>query len=548
MSCLGPYHSALSELATLDSEVAKGAQVRSRIRWVEEGETSSAYFFRLEKKRSADRWISALKESDGSIVSSSTDLCRTLSSFYSDLFTASVTDPLSQTALLGNITSSLPSDQAALCEGHLTLEECSVALQGMARRKAPGLDGLPMEFYVKFWHILGSDLVSVLNSGLDLGSLALSQRRGVISLSFKKGDRLDPRNWRPITLLNVDYKLASRVIAGRLLKVIHLVVDKDQTCGVPGRFIGENVAILRDVVDFASSSGTPVAILSLDQEKAFDRVDWSFMRSTLSAMGFGPSFISWVDLFYHRVQSAINVNGYLSSFFDLSRGVRQGCPLSPLLYVLVSEVLATNIRCNPSISGLRLPGCDPLSHISQYADDTSLILSSDDAIKASFETYALFEKASGSKLNLSKSKGLWLGGWSGRSDPPVALDWTSSKLKDNWRPRLDAVDRVLKSWRSRCLSFRGKALVINALALSRVWYVASLVHMPAWVLKELSFLAFSFFWSGKRELVSRSAVVQSSLFGGFSVVDIKFKVWALLGQWIKRFASSPSSWASLMSF
>lgn len=120
------------------------------------------------------------------------------------------------------------------------------------------------------------------------------------------------------------------MIAGRLLKVIHLLVNKDQTCGVPGRFIGENVSFLRDVVHYASSTGVLVAILSLDQEKAFDRVDWDFMRSTLSAMGFGPSFISWVDLFYHRVQSSVNVNGYLSPFFALSRGVRQGCPLSPV--------------------------------------------------------------------------------------------------------------------------------------------------------------------------------------------------------------------------
>ena len=93
MSCLGPYHSALTELAVLDSEPARGAQVRARVRWVEEGEISSSYFFRLEKKRSADRWISALRESDGSIVSSPADLCRLLSSFYLDLFTASDTDP-----------------------------------------------------------------------------------------------------------------------------------------------------------------------------------------------------------------------------------------------------------------------------------------------------------------------------------------------------------------------------------------------------------------------------------------------------------------------
>ena len=87
----------------------------------------------------------------------------------------------------------------------------------------------------------------------------------------------------PITLLNVDCKIASRVIAGRLLKVIHLLVNKDQTCGVPGRYIRENVALLRDVVHYATTTGVPVGILSLDQEKAFDRADWGFMRSSLSA-------------------------------------------------------------------------------------------------------------------------------------------------------------------------------------------------------------------------------------------------------------------------
>lgn len=175
--------------------------------------------------------------------------------------------------------------------------------------------------------------------------------------------------------------------------------------------------------------------------------------------------------------------------------------------------------------------------------------------------YKLYELASGSRLNLSKSKGLWLGGWRGRTDPPVPFDWSASKLRvlgvyvgpgnldeDNWRPRITAVDHVLKSWRSRALSFRGKAFVINALALSRVWYVASLIHMPAWVETELTRLVFTFFWSGKRELVSRSAMFQPSLFGGFSVIHVQYKVWALLGQWVKRFASSPASWVSTMSF
>ena len=391
---------------------------------------------------------------------------------------------------------------------------------------------------------------------------SLPRSVGGLSLSFKKGDRIDPRNWRPISLLNVDYKLTSRVLAGRLLKVIHLVVADDQTCGVPGRYIGENVAFLRDAVHYASFSGQPVAILSLDQEKAFDRVDWGFKRSTLLTMGFGPSFIKWVDLFYAGVSSAVSVNGHLSSFFSLSREVRQGCPLSPLLYVLVSKVLAVNIRANPCIEGLTLPGSSsPLSPISQYADDTSLVVVSDASIHAIFDVYAVYEKGSGAKLNQSKSKGLWLDSWAGRLDPPVPLDWSSVKIKtlgvfigpgvlevDNWQPRIDAVKKVFSSWRRRSLSFKGKALVINALALSRVWYVASLIHMPGWVASKLVQLIFHFFWGGKRDLVRRSVVVQPPGQGGFSVVDVQQKVSSLLVQWVRRFISSYANWSHFLTF
>ena len=199
-------------------------------------------------------------------------------------------DWFAQRDLLSKVSARLSVEQYASCEGELSVEECLSALQVMARRKTPGNEGLPMEFYVKFWDVMGSDLVRVLNFCLVNNKLSKSQRRGVISLSFKKGYRLDPKNWQPISLLNVDYGIASRTIGGRLLKVLHALVDKDQTCGVPGRFIGENVAYLRDNVDYDSQAGVPCAILSLDQEKAFDRVDWGFMRDTFVHDGFWSPF------------------------------------------------------------------------------------------------------------------------------------------------------------------------------------------------------------------------------------------------------------------
>ena len=277
-----------------------------------------------------------------------------------------------------------------MCDGPLTVAECRAALFGMARRKTPGCDGFPAEFYMTFRDILGDDLVDVLNLCFTFGYLTRTQRRGVISLSFKKGDRLDPRNWHPISLLSVDYKIALHAVASRLLKVIHLVVSPDQSCGVAGRYVSESVAFLHDFVSFASSSGSPVAVLSLDQKKAFDRVDWGFLRSTLGKMGFRPLFIGWVDMFYSDLQSAVKVNGFLFPFFRLSRGVRHGCPLSPLLYVLYSELLPCNIRSNSRIKGLSIPGSPTtLSPIRLYADDTFLVVTSDDSIRVVFDTYTV---------------------------------------------------------------------------------------------------------------------------------------------------------------
>jgi len=179
-----------------------------------------------------------MKNPDGSIASNIVDICDSWVSFYSTLFTACDTVHSVQNSLLDELSSSLSSAQVTYCEGHILVSEAFAALSGMAKSKSPGSDGFPAEFYLAFWDVLGSDLVEVLHASLDSGILPLSQRSALISVIFKNGSRLEHKNWRPISLLNVDYKLCARVLAGRLLKVIHQVVAPDQTCGVPGRFIG----------------------------------------------------------------------------------------------------------------------------------------------------------------------------------------------------------------------------------------------------------------------------------------------------------------------
>ena len=175
--------------------------------------------------------------------------------------------------MINNLSNCLSAEKREASEGLLTVKECLASLRGMVRGSAPGVDEFPMEFHLAFWDILGRDLVFVLNCTYELGHMSPSQCRGPITLFHKGGERSNRSNWRPISLLNLDYKIASRSIALRLLKVIASVVSIDQTCGVPGRQISDNTALLRDIVDYCSRSSSRAAILFLDQRKAFDRVE-----------------------------------------------------------------------------------------------------------------------------------------------------------------------------------------------------------------------------------------------------------------------------------
>ena len=161
-------------------------------------------------------------------------------------------------------------------------------------------------------------------------------------------DALLLKNWRPISLLNTDYKLATKCIAKRLEKVLPYLIDGDQTGYIKGRFIGENICLISDIIE--QHENKVGMILFLDFEKAFDSLEWDFLFKVLNTMNFGPSFLNWIQTFYTNISSCVVNNGFSSEFFSLQRGVRQGCPLSGLLFVLAVEPLAHQIRINQSIN------------------------------------------------------------------------------------------------------------------------------------------------------------------------------------------------------
>ena len=535
---------AKASLADAHLQEARGARIRAQVQWAEEGEASTTYFFRLERKRGQRRLFHSICTMAGCVVSSFAAISKAWMQFYVHLFSSQTLDQVEQDFFLSSLSQQLSPEQLLLCEGPLTLGECKRALDAMASGKSPGIDGFPAEFYKRFWAILGEDLVEVMNYCFQSGRLSATQRTGVITLLHKKGDCLNMKNWRPITLLCVDYKIAAKALANRLLTVLPNVIHTDQTCGVPGRNPSENCRLLQDVVFDANQHNIGGAVLSLDQEKALDRVEWAYVQQVLRRMKFGESFCQWVSLLYRDIFSSILINGELSQQFKVTRGVRQGCPLSPLLYVIMAETIACAVRQNNLIDGYPLPRTRR-AKICQYADDTTIVVRSDTSLREVFSLFQRYESASGARLNVEKSHGLLIGSWRNRTDLPITLDWSSSHITvlgsclandavERWGKRIQSLDSLLACWSNRSLSYHGRALIANTLGLSLFWYLASFSCIPPDILTAINTRVFSFIWQKKREWLARSSVTQRCSLGGLGLVDVQRKINSLHALWVRR--------------
>ena len=253
------------------------------------------------------------------------------------------------------------------CENQITIDDLTEALRYKSLDKSPGVDGFTTNFYKSFLHELKQRLLDSFLFSFETGELADGQRRGLLNLIPKKDKDLRYlKSWRPVSLLATDYKILAKALAIRLQKVISGLVNSDQVGYIKGRYIGENIRTTEDLMHYTSLKKIPVILALVDFEKAFDTVEWSFLFNTLVKFNFGENFIKWIKLLYTNISSCVSNNGYISNFFTLSRGIRQGCPISALLFIL-----AINIRCDMNIKGIMVDG--KAFKIGQLADDTTLL-------------------------------------------------------------------------------------------------------------------------------------------------------------------------------
>ena len=440
----------------------------------------------------------------------------------------------------------------------LNLGEITSCISQMQSNKSPGPDGYSVEFYKKFSTQLAPILLEVYNDSLEKGVLPPTLNQALISLILKKDK--DPNlcgSYRPISLLNNDVKLLAKVLSRRLETCLPSIISEDQTGFILGRQLSSSVRRLLSVVLCPSASPTPEMVISLDAEKAFDRVEWQYLFTVLHKFGFGSKFISWIRLLYSAPVASVKTNSEISSPFSLTRGTRQGCPLSPSLFALAIEPLSIALKSSLVFSGIDRGGME--HRVSLYADD--LLLYVQDPVNCVDEIVnllKLFGTFSGYKLNITKSlcfpvnqpaKSIASGALPFHFSPNgfkylgVNISHSLKSLhKDNFIKLTENIKSDLQRWHKLPLSLVGRIETIKMNVLPRILFLFQTLplFLPKSFFKSLDTVILSFIWAGKIPRIQKRNLERPKLAGGFALPNMLLYYWAANIQMLKKWCHRPN--------
>ncbi|XDV12372.1 hypothetical protein PO909_001067 [Leuciscus waleckii] len=539
---------SLTELLDLSTQ---GAIIRSRFQSIESMDAPSKFFFNMERKNGQNRFIHALRSETGVLLRNPLEIRNRAVQFYEDLYKSEL---LGTRGLNNVFLENMPQVSEEANTGinkALSTEELERALKSMENGKTPGIDGISIDFYKVFWAEVGPDLLEVLNQSLIDGQLPKSCRRAIITLLPKKGDLSEIKNWRPVSLLCNDYKILSKALANRLGEVLDQIIHSDQTYCVPGRKIFDNISFIRDILDNGKTF-SDFGLISVDQEKAFDRVEHSYLWSVFEAFGFSPSFTSMIKALYCDVESMLKLNGDLCSPFKVLRGVRQGCALSGMLYTLALEPLLNKLRAE--MSGVVMPNSTHTVKLSAYADDVVVLIKDQNDVNMMLRLLEEFKSVSSAKVNWQKSEAISVGSWllewreNGPPQLPQQCQWTRDGFKilgiyfgtdeymeKNWEGLSDKLIGRIQRWRWILpqLSYRGRVLIINNLAASMLWHKLTVLNPPKDFFIKIQKAFVDFFWNGHHWLPPGVLYLPVAE-GGQGLIHVESKMKAMRLQTLKK--------------
>ena len=559
---------------------AKGAQIRSRVKYIQDGEKNSKYFFALESNKKENNIMKSFKDDDG-VVYEENKIIEKIKLKYENLYKKDESTESGQDSidmfLNGSEYPVLDEVEREFCDKPISLDELDEAIKLINLESAPGYCGLSSKFWVKFWEKLKIPFYESLIESINFGELTTSQRRGIITL-IPKGSNLprnDLNNWRPITLTSTDYRIITKVLASRLQKVITSIIGSNQYGFIKGRNLSEQIRLIDDVINHYNVNNGEGCMVSLDFRRAFDTIEKESIIQALKKFNFGPYFINIIMVIMKNTESSVQNGGWISGFFKTERGIRQGCSVSPILFIIVSEILSIKIRENNNIRGLQLPTEDTKNKclkILSYADDMTLFANKKDDVLTMLEEVEKFGIFSGLKLNRNKSNGMWLGANKMSKEKPGDINWVengqyikilgiyfcankeASLIDKNWVGQIDKIKSLIKQWHKRNLSLYGKIVIAKTFLLSQITHIIQSLALPETVVDEIDTIIFKFLWqkhySEKKanEKLKRSILCSDISDGGLKMISVKTQHKVFLMKWMYKAVSPKWNGNTLINY
>ncbi|KAJ9555174.1 hypothetical protein OSB04_009788 [Centaurea solstitialis] len=543
----------------LDLEYAKSLDLKqkARIRWAVDGDENSSFFHgMLNSNKNRNRInglsINAMWVNDPATIKEETF------KFFSQKFKETM---YVRPKFVSNLFNKVSNEDNIMLVAPFSADEIKGAVWDCGSEKAPGPDGFTFKFLKHCWEIIKEDVISLVRQFEREGKFSDGCNPSFISLFPKVNDPLSLRDYRPISLIGCIYKIIAKLLTGRLKKVVGKVVSMEQSAYVEGRQILDGPLMVNEVCSWAKRSKSRVFLFKVDFEKAFDFISWNYLDSILEQMHFGVKWRSWIKGCLNSARASVLVNSSPTSEFPLSRGLRQGDPLSPFLFIIAMEglhVAMLEATRKNLFNGIRLPNNGPmLSHL-LFADDVMFLGKWTDLNAINLKWILnCFHLVSGLKVNFSKSKVFGIGVQDNAiGNVASLLKCAHAKLPfnymgitiganmgvaKNWKCILEKIDAKLSLWKAKNLSFGGRVTLCKSVLGSIPLYYMSLYRAPQNIIDAIDKLRRRFIWgvssSGKSKIcwVDWTKTTAPKQLGGLGIGSLKSANIALLIKWIWRF-------------
>ena len=553
------YTATKMDLQELLMEHTRSLMFRSKAKWYAEGEKNTKYFLNLERTSSNSKTMQTLLTDDGILIEDLPSIIKAQQEFYANLYAK---DTSINFELSNNTSTKLTEDEFIRLNNKLTLCELKDAVSKMCKGKAPGPDGLTAELYHTLWPKIGHIMYDSMTAAFESNRMFPSAMTGVLNL-IPKGNK-DTRklqNLRPITLLNVDYKIIEKALALRIQSVIQKIIHSDQVGFMSGRRISTNIRKIFDMMKWCENNDKAAFILSLDYMKAFDRCEARSVLRSLEYFNFPPYMVRCIKTLYDGFTVRVQNYGHFSDYINVERSIHQGGCLSAFLFNILVETLAIEMRAH-------LTHSITVNHrkydLSQYADDTDIFsLFNQNGLDQIKYQLNRFEKNSGLKVNYEKTAVYRIGSvrnsdaklyttkplaWNsvGITVLGIFITHTAELLKINYEPLVRKVKSTITSWNTRNISLIGKVAVVNSLIGSLfVHKMMVLLNIPSDMILLLESEITKFLWNNKKPKISTKKLYKDRRDGGLNLVNLRIKEMSLKATW-PQILSQDESLANLV--